>query len=206
MNKSVSWLIMTLLSIGIALYALSAALLPTMRNDFVANMVSNSSISSVTHFFFGGIVLIAGAFQFHQGLRKRHLTLHRWLGRVYVIGVTLGGVAGLLLAVNSNGGLVAHFGFGMLAVLWLFTTLTAYLAARARDIDAHRAWMTRSYALTLAAVTLRLYLPLSMIAGIEFEAAYQAIAWLCWVPNLLIAEWFFVGKKSAVESGLAVSG
>jgi hypothetical protein len=50
--------------------------------------------------------------------------------------------------------------------------------------------MIRSYALTLAAVTLRLWLPLSQVAGIDFMTAYVAIAWLCWVPNLLVAEWF----------------
>ena len=48
--------------------------------------------------------------------------------------------------------------------------------------------MVRNYALTLAAVSLRVYLPLSMIAGADFGTAYAAIAWLCWIPNLLVAE------------------
>jgi len=43
-------------------------------------------------------------------------------------------------------------------------------------------------------VTLRIYLPLSGAAGIEFKAAYQAIAWLCWVPNLVIVEWFVLAR------------
>ena len=205
MSKYASWIFMTLFGIGVALYALSAALLPSVRSDFVTNMVNNSEISSPIHFLAGAIVIVTGALQFHQGLRKRHLKMHRWLGRIYVIGVTLGGVAGLLLAFSSSGGLVGHFGFGMLAVLWLITTLTAYRAARTRDINAHRAWMTRSYALTLAAVTLRVYLPLSMMAGIEFDAAYQTIAWLCWVPNLVIAEWFFVTRKIGYNAEIAVS-
>ena len=45
------------------------------------------------------------------------------------------------------------------------------------------------YALTLAAVTLRVYLPASMALGLDFDRAYAAIAWLCWVPNLLAAQW-----------------
>jgi hypothetical protein len=48
--------------------------------------------------------------------------------------------------------------------------------------------MTRNYALAFAAVTLRLYVPLSIAAGGEFEQVYAPIAWLCWVPNLLAAE------------------
>ena len=50
--------------------------------------------------------------------------------------------------------------------------------------------MVRSYALTLAAVTLRIYLPASQVAGVSFTIAYPVIAWLCWVPNLLLAQWF----------------
>ena len=46
----------------------------------------------------------------------------------------------------------------------------------------------RNFALTFAAVTLRVYLPTSMALGVPFESAYPLIAWLCWVPNLLVAE------------------
>jgi hypothetical protein len=59
--------------------------------------------------------------------------------------------------------------------------------------------MIRSFALTFAAVTLRLYLPASQIAGMPFPAAYSAIAWLCWVPNLLVAEWFIRAASVAPE-------
>jgi hypothetical protein len=48
--------------------------------------------------------------------------------------------------------------------------------------------MVRNFALTFAAVTLRLWLPTAIIAGAPFELAYPVIAWLCWVPNLLLAE------------------
>jgi hypothetical protein len=46
----------------------------------------------------------------------------------------------------------------------------------------------RSYALTFSGVTLRIWLPLLMIP-FEFETAYPMVAWLAWVPNLLVAEW-----------------
>jgi hypothetical protein len=68
----------------------------------------------------------------------------------------------------------------------------AYACVRSANFGLHREWMIRSYALCLAAVTLRLYLPLAALGGIPFEEAYPAIAWLCWVPNLVAAEWFFV--------------
>jgi hypothetical protein len=51
--------------------------------------------------------------------------------------------------------------------------------------------MVRNFALTFAAVTLRFYLPGSVAAGIAFELAYPVIAWLCWLPNIVIAELLF---------------
>jgi hypothetical protein len=51
--------------------------------------------------------------------------------------------------------------------------------------------MVRNFALTFAAVTLRLYLPASMAAGVAFELAYPVIAWLCWLPNVIVAEVLF---------------
>lgn len=116
---------------------------------------------------------------------------------MYVFAAVVGGVAGFTLALHSFGGLVTHFGFGLMAICWVVATLNAYRHIRRGDLIAHRAWMLRSYALTLAAVTLRIYLPLSQIAEIEFEAAYQVISWLCWVPNLLVVEWFVLARNPA---------
>jgi hypothetical protein len=95
------------------------------------------------------------------------------------------------------GGFVAHVGFGMLAVLWLYSTAMAWIRIRARDQVAHRRWMIRSYALTLAAVALRLYLPVTALLQIPFEEAYQAVSWFCWVPNLIVAEWIILRRPSA---------
>ena len=54
--------------------------------------------------------------------------------------------------------------------------------------------MIRSHALTLAAVTLRIYLPLELALGMSFHDAYRVVSWLCWVPNLVAAEWFIFKK------------
>jgi hypothetical protein len=109
---------------------------------------------------------------------------------VYALGYVVVGVVGLYMSIYSFGGWVTHLGFGTLAGLLLFTTLRAYAAARRRDIATHRQWMVRSYALVFAAVTLRIELPLLAMAFGGFLPGYQAVAWLCWVPNALWAEWF----------------
>lgn len=139
----------------------------------------------------GGIgALLAGPWQFSHRLRTRNLNLHRWMGRFYLMEVALGSIAGFGMAVVSQEGLPTHLGFGILAVLWFATGLQAYRMVRSGNIAAHRQWMIRNFALTLAAVTLRQYMPFMLFAlHWPFPRAYITVSWLCWVPNLLVAEW-----------------
>jgi hypothetical protein len=64
----------------------------------------------------------------------------------------------------------------------------AYLRIRRGNVQVHREWMIRNYALTFAAVMLRIWLPLFSALGYGFPKAYIAVAWVSWVPNLLVAE------------------
>jgi uncharacterized membrane protein len=195
--RSAGWWLMLVLAVLVTAYALAGAAVPALRTPFVVAMFELKPLRSLFHLAAGGIALATGALQFSARLRARHARLHRTLGKVYVVAATLSGISSLLLAPVSSGGLAAHFGFGMLGALWLVTTWTAYLHARNGRFAAHRTWMIRSYALCLAAVTLRIYLPASVIAAIPFSEAYPAISWLCWVPNIIIAEWFVVRSKLA---------
>jgi hypothetical protein len=126
--------------------------------------------------------------QFSKGLRKNRPAVHRWLGRLYGGAILLAGISGIWLAYTTEEGPVAAAGLGLLSVVWLWTTGTAIWHAMKRRIVQHRAWMIRSAALTLAAVTLRIYLPIGA-ATVGFEASYPIICWLAWVPNLMLAEW-----------------
>jgi uncharacterized membrane protein len=183
---------LVLLSLGVVAYAvgvyaflpLGALVHPDMRAAFQAN-----SIGIYAHVFASAVALTLGPFQFSSRLRASHIQLHRWSGRAYLgVGVLLGGLSGLYMSFHAFGGAVARLGFGCLALAWLFTGLRAFLAIRRRDVALHRRWMVRNFALTFAAVMLRLYLPASMAAGVAFGLAYPVIAWLCWLPNVVVAE------------------
>jgi uncharacterized membrane protein len=189
------YVILLVLSLGVAGYALVAYSLlpigatvhPDMRPAFEANRAA-----IYVHVFAAFFALVLGPFQFSTRLRTARLGLHRWMGRLYLgIGVLLGGISGLYIAFFAHGGAVSMAGFACLALGWLYTGLRAYLAIRSHDLASHRRWMVRNFALTFAAVTLRIWVPLSFVAGLEFESAYRAIAWLCWVPNLVLAELVF---------------
>lgn len=143
----------------------------------------------VVHAGAAATALLLGPAQFLKTLRARHLGLHRWMGRVYVLACTVGGASGFMLAAGASTGIPTVIGFGSLALTWLgATSLAWYRAVQGRIAD-HRVWMIRSFALTLAAVTLRLYLTVLEVFELPFVVGYQAISFLCWVPNLMLAEW-----------------
>ena len=179
-------------ALGVAGYALFAygfmplgsLVHPDMKLNFLAHKVG-----IYTHVFASLTALFLSPFQFSARLRNSRPRVHRAIGRTYLgIGVAIGGISGLYMSAFAFGGLIAKMGFASLAAFWLYTGFRAFHAIRRGDVQEHRKWIIRNVSLTLAAVTLRVYLPLSMLAGIPFEVAYPAIAWLCWAPNLLISE------------------
>ncbi|MCP1187506.1 DUF2306 domain-containing protein [Paenibacillus sp. 1781tsa1] len=132
--------------------------------------------------------LIIGPFQLFMKPTNDRKRWHRLLGYGYVLSITVSGIVSVYLSLFATGGWIAGLGFMSLDVLWVATTLIATRKIMAKDIQAHKAWMLRSYALTFAAVTLRIWLaPLNLLLG-DFEAAFRVVAWVCWIPNLLVIE------------------
>jgi uncharacterized membrane protein len=196
------WYVVAVLAALIALYALAYVVVgPPMYPPNLAASFRARPWGIYPHALFGALALGLGAAQFHPALVRRRRALHRALGKVYVGACLLVGAAGLYMAWYAYGGPASRAGFGALAVLLLGTTWAAFAAARRRDIATHRAWMLRSYALIFAAVTLRIELPLLIVAfGGDFDPAYRVVAWLCWVPNLLWAELWL--RRRALEPGV----
>ncbi len=184
---AIAWMILAVICLGIAVYSARYLLDPprtpaqALRNPLGVPWLFIHVAGAVT-------ALLLGSFQFLPALRRGSRTPHRWIGRLYVLGCLIGGAAGLLLAPGSSAGPIASAGFGSLAVIWIVVTLLGWRAVLQRRFVEHRRWMIRSWALTLAAVTLRLYLPLVMALDLPFLPWYRAISFLAWVPNLLVAE------------------
>ena len=170
---------------------------PQQRAVYVAHMAF-----LMTHIIASMLAILIGPFQYLPGIRKgRWLKVHRWLGRAYLLSILFGGLSGLYMAQFAYGGSTSRMGFGILAILWLHSGYRAYMHIRNKDLEAHRQWMIRNYALTFAGVMLRIWVPVSSAFGIDFTAAYIAIAWLCWVPNLLVAEWIIRRTRPAHRRG-----
>jgi hypothetical protein len=191
-TRTWGWWIVTFFAFLIVAYALAYLLLgEQMYPDLLAESFRARPWSLYSHAFFGLFALAIGPFQFYPGAFQQNRSLHRGLGKIYLI-VALGtGLTGLHMAVYAYGGLPAQFGFGGMALAMLATTAIGYFRIRQRHISSHRAWMLRSYAAMFSAVTFRLWLPLLLLFfGGTFIYAYQGAAWLAWVVNLLWVEWY----------------
>lgn len=154
------------------------------------------------HIIPGMIALMSGPFQFIPKLRNRYLNAHRKLGKVYVLACVIAGIAGFVIAYFATGGWIASLGFMSMAATWLFFTIKAWTTIRKKDIPAHQAWMIRSFAVTLAAVTLRIWIPIFIgIFGMEFIESYVIISWLSWVPNIFVANWIIKRNGILIPKG-----
>lgn len=182
-------------AVAVSLYALSYYF---GTQGFLASKGSLASttywrIAFYIHAGSGAIALGTGWLQFLEKFRKKHIKRHRLTGKVYASAILFFGAAsGIVLTINASGGLVAKLGFGCLAFAWFYTTLQGWLFIVKGNVLQHRLWMTRSYAITLAAVTLRIWLPLALVSNLPYQDVYPAISWFCWVPNVLVAEWVII--------------
>ncbi|OUR99080.1 hypothetical protein A9Q86_13420 [Flavobacteriales bacterium 33_180_T64] len=198
MTKKIGFIIFAMLCVFIGLYPVAYfilertfGLLASKSNIVLNNVFWN--IAFYVHISLGGLALLIGWLQFSKKLRNRNLKLHRTIGKVYMISVMFSGLASLYIAYYATGGLIAIFGFMCLGLIWLYTTSKGFLSIKKRDVSKHQKFMIYSYAACFAAVTLRIWLPILIAIYQEFIPAYRIVAWLCWMPNIVVA--YFIVKR-----------
>jgi uncharacterized membrane protein len=138
------------------------------------------------------LCLVAGATQFSARFLKNYPYLHRKIGVFYVtIIIVFSGPSGFVMSIYANGGLISQTAFVSLSILWMSFTYLGYYNARKRNFVNHRKFMIRSFALTLSAITLRVW-KFAIVLAFRPQPmdAYMMVAWLGWIPNLIVAEWY----------------
>lgn len=190
------WVIMTLLCVYMAgVVSQNLAFDPDVYFSEQRENYLRLEFALGVHVLCGMLALLIGPFQFVPRLRRRFVRLHRACGAGYLASATGLGVTGLILAPTAYTGLGASLAFALLGLGTLFTTWTALWMVLAGRYGEHRRWMIRSFSLIMAGVMLRVWMPLYGglasfgLVHFSYETAYAAVAWLCWVPNLLIALW-----------------
>ena len=148
-----------------------------------------------THVYTSIFILLTG---FLAILRKDFglKSFHRNAGKIYIFLILLfSAPSGIYMGIFANGGFLSKISFVILGCLWWFSTYKAFNLAQQKKFKEHKQWMWRSFALTLSAITLRMW---KVIIVYLFHPnpmdVYQIIAWLGWIPNLLLIE-YLISKK-----------
>jgi uncharacterized membrane protein YozB (DUF420 family) len=185
--------VLTVLGVALALHSLGYA---NFSSDYGFLKLKQQAVATgwylpayYSHVLISSLILMVGFFQVSQ-IGRKWLSAHRWLGKFYVFGILfLAAPGGLIMSLFINRGPWVLTSFLFQVVFWFVSTAMAYNRIRHRDLEAHREWMLRSFALTCAAITLRAYIfMVSFHYDLNNPTAYAALAWLSWVPNLMIME------------------
>ena len=190
--KKASWITIGILSTLIGLYPIIYFLMDRRFGLLSSKSVEllNDNLWNIAfygHITLGGLALLIGWLQFSNKLRIKKIELHRIFGKTYVISVLISGICGLYIALYATGGIISILGFFTLGLIWLTTTILGFKSIKKGNIKSHEKFMIFSYAACFAAVTLRIWLPLLTVSMGEFNSAYRIVAWLCWVPNVIVA-------------------
>jgi uncharacterized membrane protein YozB (DUF420 family) len=135
------------------------------------------------------IALLTGPFQFWTGFRARHMRLHRWTGRLFLLGIALGATGSVRLAFSSSFGWAFGFAMVALSIAWVTTGSMAYYAIRKGSVQIHKEWTVRAYVVTFAFVNIRLLNEIPQLKQLQPETDRGiTLSWAAWVLPLLIAE------------------
>lgn len=146
------------------------------------------------HLFTAIAPLILGPFQFWTWLRINRPSFHRMLGKIYLIGSLLGGISSLYLGITIDleGSIVPLF---LLSSTWIFMTLAAWVTIKNNNINGHRQFAIRSYALAMVFVFLRLIGDIPQDRLFFFiqspEIRDSTLEWVSWIIPLLVIELIF---------------
>lgn len=165
------------------------------------------------HFATGGIILLLGSIQLIEAIRVRYSAFHRWVGRIYVVSCLLAAIGGLIFIVAKGtiGGIVMDIGFSLYGVLMLIAGIATYRYAAARQIEKHRAWALRLYALAIGSWLYRmdygfwLLLADGLGHANNFEGPFDKVmSFFFYLPNLLVAEVFIRSRKRSTSTVIGI--
>lgn len=147
----------------------------------------------IGHILGGSAMLILGFSQFSSRLRRALPGMHRWLGRALVVGGAYFALSGLVMNASAKAqgdSVLYNSAQNVMALVFLTVLFLGIRAARQRRFADHRAWMMRSYAITLGAATQTvLLLPVFLMFGEVRGVLVDLVFIAAWAVNLGVAEW-----------------
>jgi len=151
------------------------------------------------HFVMGTVLVLAWPILLSARLRTQYRKVHRWTGRVYVAAGFLAGAGGLsYIVTHGTSSRAAAVAFSLWGAVMMASSVMAYIHARARRFDRHRAWAIRLFAMVLGSwlfdIEMQAWTDWAGGVGMNADGASGpfdlAMLVLFFVPNLLVAEFF----------------
>jgi uncharacterized membrane protein len=142
------------------------------------------------HGIAGACALLLGPMQFSDRLRQRYAKFHRVAGRIYVGAVCIVGPLGFYIQyIDERVGMPRSFSFAAAvdATLLLLTTGIAFVFILRGKVQQHRQWMTRSFAVALVFLEVRVVGGVTGWENISI-AANETIVWSCLAFSILSAD------------------
>jgi uncharacterized membrane protein len=143
------------------------------------------------HGLAGVCVLLLAPMQFAEGLRRRHTTLHRTTGAIYVIAVCILGPIGLYIQyLDEAQGAARSFTIETLvqaSALMITTGFGLYFALK-RQFTYHRQWMIRSYAVALVFLEVRVTVGVFGLANPFDWHIVETVVWTCTASSVLVGD------------------
>jgi uncharacterized membrane protein len=142
-----------------------------------------------THLAGGALTVVLGPVQFLTRWPRAWPRLHRWTGRIYMIGMLIACAGATGLIATSAAPFEIRAAFAATALAWLTTALVALIAIHRGQVWPHRRWMIRNYLVTLSPITFRILLQAQIAMELTPSPAMIAtLLWLSWLLPLLLHE------------------
>jgi uncharacterized membrane protein len=156
------------------------------------------------HGIAGACALLLGPMQFSDRLRNRFRKLHRVVGRIYVAGVFVAAPLGFYIQFFQER-MGDHRSFSIAAAvdaaLWMITTVIALVFILKGKVQEHSQWMTRSFAVALVFLEVRVIGGLGGWENLDVHAN-ETIVWFCLAFAILSADlalqWQQLGRPTSV--------
>jgi hypothetical protein len=147
-------------------------------------------VAFYAHIVSGPLVLVNGLVLLSERVRRRHIRLHRRLGRVQIVVLLLFLLpSGVVMARHAIGGPPAGLSFLLLSAATAGSAVVGVVHACRRRYEQHRRWMLRTTVLIGSAVALRLISGAAEVIGVsDPERAYVVAAWASWLVPLAALE------------------
>jgi uncharacterized membrane protein len=173
---------------------------PATRNPRLAQLRATDDLFAahpgltLIHIFPGLLFMLLGPFQFSRAIRSKYPRWHRINGRIFVVCAYIVGISALVMSVAmpAIGGVNQAVATTLFGILFLIALTRAFRHILRGEIQQHREWMIRAYAIGLAVATVRpivgFFFATSPLTGLTPHEFFGMAFWLGFTLQTIAAE------------------